>query len=438
MLLPNIALWEILLLPFFVTFGFLLSFTVRDLEMRRYFMLGLGARMLGGLAFLGIYLFYYSGGDTIAYFNSAQAMLNLIYESPLQGLEVLLESHSPENFSYFTRETGYPPAYIYFATDTLTTSKMMVPALFISFKSYLLSTLVISILTYVGPWKLFVALDKLIPNSRLMIAISLLFFPSMLFWGCGISKDAITFSSTCLLVYGFHELLIQRKFRLSTIALTLIAFFLPLYIKPYILMVLVPGFIAWFFHGQMMRIENVVARSMFFPVMIMLGVGVLALLISQFGNALGEYSLDKVIEKAIVTQEDLKRDFYGGNSFDIGKIENSFLGVLSKFPIATFYGCYGPTLIHVRNIVMFFSALENTYFLLLTIWVFTVKNPWKSFQLILSNPLLIFCLAFCLMFGFAIGLTTANFGALVRFKIPMIPFFNILLLSLYQRKSIRI
>jgi len=40
-----------------------------------------------------------------------------------------------------------------------------------------------------------------------------------------------------------------------------------------------------------------------------------------------------------------------------------------------------------------------------------------------DNSLVVFSLVFSIMFAFMVGLTTANFGALVRYKIPLIPFF---------------
>jgi hypothetical protein len=37
--------------------------------------------------------------------------------------------------------------------------------------------------------------------------------------------------------------------------------------------------------------------------------------------------------------------------------------------------------------------------------------------------MLIFAFSFTIIFAFGVGLATANFGALVRYKIPMLPFF---------------
>jgi len=48
---------------------------------------------------------------------------------------------------------------------------------------------------------------------------------------------------------------------------------------------------------------------------------------------------------------------------------------------------------------------------------------------IFSKPMVMFLFVFAVFFAFAVGLTTSNFGSLVRYKIPCLPF---LLASLYM------
>ena len=43
--------------------------------------------------------------------------------------------------------------------------------------------------------------------------------------------------------------------------------------------------------------------------------------------------------------------------------------------------------------------------------------------------MILFSFVFAIFFAFAVGLTTSNFGSLVRYKIPSLPFF---LASLYM------
>jgi len=51
------------------------------------------------------------------------------------------------------------------------------------------------------------------------------------------------------------------------------------------------------------------------------------------------------------------------------------------------------------------------------------SSGFNFFKLLSTNHLLFFSFSFSLFFAFSIGLTTSNFGALVRYKIPAIPFF---------------
>jgi hypothetical protein len=72
---------------------------------------------------------------------------------------------------------------------------------------------------------------------------------------------------------------------------------------------------------------------------------------------------------------------------------------------------------------MLISALENTFLILLTLRIFFKAGPINFFSLIFKEPLLIFSFVFAIFFSFSVGLTTANFGALVRYKIPALPFY---------------
>jgi len=155
-------------------------------------------------------------------------------------------------------------------------------------------------------------------------------------------------------------------------------------------------------------------------------------LIQQLNSVLGNYATDQILEKAIVTQEDLKQDYYGGNSFDIGEVSPTIGGVLSKVPIATFYGLYAPTLLQVRSAVMALSALENTFLLFLTLKLLATFKIRRIFTTTLDHPILLFSILFSLLLAFSIGFTTPNYGAMIRFKIPLIPFFVFYLMSITE------
>jgi hypothetical protein len=70
------------------------------------------------------------------------------------------------------------------------------------------------------------------------------------------------------------------------------------------------------------------------------------------------------------------------------------------------------------------SALEALFFMGFTIAVIFRNNPIRVVQRILADETLQFCLIFTLVFAFAVGISTSNFGSLSRYKIPCMPFYT--------------
>jgi hypothetical protein len=76
--------------------------------------------------------------------------------------------------------------------------------------------------------------------------------------------------------------------------------------------------------------------------------------------------------------------------------------------------------------------------LVITILVFRLvrNNPAGLVQRVRQSPALMFCAVFVMTFGVAVGLSTLNLGTLSRYRIPMMPFFFVLLLVLHRAASV--
>jgi hypothetical protein len=68
-------------------------------------------------------------------------------------------------------------------------------------------------------------------------------------------------------------------------------------------------------------------------------------------------------------------------------------------------------------------AIENTFILLFTVYLLVKLKFFRFFSLITTHPLLMFSFIFSIFFAFSVGVSISNYGALVRLKIPCIPFF---------------
>jgi len=209
-------------------------------------------------------------------------------------------------------------------------------------------------------------------------------------------------------------------------------------IRPYAFYVTIGSTLIWLGFYYLTRIKSHFLRTIAFPVFILVGWTVGAVILLQTGSAVGSryQSIDTMLETAVIIQDDLSKEYYGGNSFDIGDFEPTIPGILSKFPAAITAGIFRPFLWESNNALMFFSGLESIILLLLLAFSL-FKNGLVGFvRKIYRNPFFISILVFVITFAFFVGLTTANFGALVRYRSPVLPFtVLILLISLPSKQS---
>lgn len=402
----------------------------------RYFVYGLMAKIIGAIALGLVYIFYYGGGDTTNYFESGKAYVNLFFKNTDLFFEGWFGSER-DDYSYFDEETGFS-GYYHRDPNSFFVVRLLIPLTFLSFKSYFTLAILVATVTYTGVWKLYKVFISEFPELKKEMAIAIIFVPSCIFWGSGIMKDSFTLSAIGWFTYSFYYFFIRKKRKVIFILEMIIAAFIILSIKPYILFALLPGTILWLSNQQIKKINNKIMRTMTAPFLIAIGAAAGYLSLTQMGDSLGLYKVDSVLDRAVIVQQDMKAEYYNGKTFDIGNFDASFGSIVSKAPIAIFSGIFRPGIWDVRNVVMLISSLENSYLLLLTFLLLLKLKFIGFFNLITANPLLLFSMLFSLFFAFSVGLTVANFGSLVRLRIPELPFFVaglFILRFLYERKS---
>jgi hypothetical protein len=386
-------------------------------------MKGLMAKLFGSLIFCFIYLYYYGGGDTTSYFESSMAMAKLFYQSPFKYFEVLFNPPSPEAHSLFTDKTGYPWSYLYADPKTFMVVKLTSILTVLTGKSYFLTSVLLAYFAYLGIWRLFILFQSYVPEIENKIAIAVLYFPSPLFWAGGVSKDTYTYTATALFVYCAHQLFVKKKRSSGLFLFLFISAWMIISIKPYIFLVLFPGGLLWIFYDKMSKIRSRFLSFFLFPIAIVSVSFLSYFVLTQLGDNMSKFSIDNALETAAITNYDLKQDYYGGSSFNIGDFDGTAPGMLKLFFPAMNAGLFRPYLWESKSLVLFIAGLENLFLLGFTLYILYKTKIIGAFRIIFKNPLLLFCALFSILFAFMIGLTTSNFGALVRFKIPILPFF---------------
>ena len=438
---PLLSIYDILLTPLYIFGAYAYGYWVTKKNIRAnpeyaYFTSGLMTRLFGAIALGLIYFFYYGGGDTVNYFETASAYGNLI-KINVDDFWIGMFGDAKGYYFPFNETTGFP---VYSPNDVhaFFVVRLLIPIVMLGCHSYFSTAVLVACITYGGLWKLYQTFLLEFPELKKQMAIACLFIPSCVFWGSGLMKDSFTLSAVGWFTYGFYHFFIKKERKIFYGISLIVASFIILAVKPYIFFALLPGSILWLSNNMVKKINTGYIRVIAAPIIIGLGslTGYLAL--DNMGDNLGQFKLDNVLDKAVVTQKDMKADYYGGKVYDIGDFDASVGGIILKAPIAIFAGIFRPGLWDVKNVVMLISSLENTYLLFLTFFLLIKLKFFGFFVLIRKNPLLLFCMLFSLFFAFSVGLTVANFGSLVRLRIPELPFFvaGIFMLKyMYEKQS---
>lgn len=415
-----------LLVPFYLLVIFAIASYIKKREIRanpiyEYFLMGLFAKVFGAISVCLIYIYYYKeGGDTLNYNSDSSSLLRLLFISPSDFFNVWFSPLNKELIANIQPVTGH----LMYAHDSnaFMVARLIVPIKLIGFDSYLVSSVLMAVLSYTGIWKLYTLFCTYYPSLYKQFAITVLFVPSVVFWGSGLLKDSWTIAAAGWYAFSFYQIFINKKSRVFYSVALSIASVILILIKPYIFLGLLPGSMLWMSWSRLTTIKSVYLKVLFAPLIVVLGVSVGFFVWSLTSSSLGDYStMDSMLQKAVEASEDLKQEYYQGNSFDLGSFDPTLAGVIKKFPIAAITGLFRPYIWEAKNVVMVISALENVAILLFTLFVF-LSSPWKFIRITFANPMILFCLIFAVFFAFSVAISTSNFGAMVRLRIPQIPF----------------
>jgi len=434
-----ISLLDYLLLPVFLVLIFVIAYFIRNSlypiehPWRRYFMPGLVVKITGAI-FIGlIYQYYYGGGDTANYHYHAKIINSAFGESPAKWFNLILRIppwYDGDYSQYISQMYWYeaPPEY----TVACITAFLGI----ITFTTYLPIAVLFGAIAFTGVWAMFRTFALKYPGLTKQIAWCTLFIPSTVMWGSGIFKDTICMFGLGWMTYGAFRMLLQRDFSLKNVVLTVISFWLIASVKLYILLAFIPALALWILFTYSHRIPSAATRSIV-KIGVVLGcIGGFLIFSQKFAAELGKYSLENVAKTSYTTSSYIASvSGDDGSAYSLGDMDPSIAGMLKKFPLAVNVSLFRPYLWETRKPLQLLNAIEAFMFMWVTIKVIFsigVRTVWKTIS---DDPTIQFCLIFTIIFAFAVGLSSGNFGALSRYRIPCLPFFGIALVLIYYKNN---
>lgn len=433
-----ITIKDAVIVPLLLVIAYLWATAIRNKHIEekpyyKYFRLGLFVKIFAGLLFILVYLFYYGGGDTQYYFTGTRSIVRMITKDVPTFLKLLGGDHSAEVYSMFDRYTWWPT---YFRDpNSFSVCRFNVPLYILSFGSYMGNTILMNMFLFVGVWRFYVMLANLYPGKDKLFAYALFFIPSVVFWSSGILKDGWTLTAILFIYSNIWHVFFQRKAVFVNILWLVFWSYVAISIRPFVFYVVIASTVIWLSFSSITTIKSRFFRVIFVPIVLLVAWSIGTLLFLQVSSlSTSRYkSIDSMLETAWIIQDDLTRDYYGGNNFDIGTFEPTISGVLGKAPQAIVAGIFRPFIWEGNGILLLFSGLENLFLLMFAVWIVIKSRFVGFFREIYKEPLLLSLTVFFITFAFMVGLTTANFGALVRYRIPVLPIFGVIMLVVYDR-----
>lgn len=429
---------DFLLMPIFAMLLYFIFKNIRDKRYKgsviaKYFIPALMFRLVGAFLSALMYQYYYKYGDTFYYYFGSTDIFNMFFKDPITAIEMCVlkyENFSPEALRGLTIHRLF--------RDPSTGIVMQMGGAIspFVFGSYIGISFFMTTFAFVGCWLMYRVFYDMYPHLHKQLAYATLFVPSLCFWGTGLMKDSLTLGGLGFLFYGAYYLFIKRQKLLRSAAILFMGGYLVAFVKVYIILAFAPALIVWIFLMYRSQIRIAWLRTAATPLFLLIGAGGGVLVLQRIGQNFQQYSIENILNQAAKTQWWLavstERD--GGTGYSLGTIDPSIGGMVAVFPRAVNVSLFRPYLWETRKPIVVPSALESFFTLCFTLLVLFKVGLGRTLRSIFADPVILFCLIFAIIFAFAVGFSTLNFGSLARYKIPALPFYFAAMIILYDKR----
>ena len=382
-----------------------------------------------GLMLWAVYAWHYGDrntSDSFKYFDDASFIYNALFINPVHYLQMVTGFHAddPELMSYYENMKSWFKKYDYgLYNDNRTVIRFNALAYLFSFGFYPVHIVIWCFISLTGLMAVFKSVYPMLKDKGKELIVAVFLLPSVLFWGSGVLKEGILLFAFGLAIYHFNKL-INNKYNLKTIAWTLASFSLLVFTKGYVVLALLPGLLSLI----IVKITgNKYTGWKFFLTHLVLLFIVLNL-----------YRINQEYDMLFYLYQKQK-DFINLSGITEAKsfietriFEPSWKSLFLNGPEALFNVLARPLIFESSGLLILAAAAENL--ILLTIGLLSLiffKKPERS-----QLPLLFFSIFFVISLSLIIGYVTPVIGAIVRYKIPMLPFFLIIFIIIADKEKI--
>jgi hypothetical protein len=301
--------------------------------------------------------------------------------------------------------------------DTRTMIRFSALLKLFSMGTYYPHAIIMCFLSLCGLTAIYRFFTSFVSGKENLLLIAVFLMPSTLIWTSGLIKEAFLMFSLGMLLNTLYNLIEKKELNRSNY-IQLIAFLFCLFlIKPYIIFLLIPIVAGWILlkrnsHSQLLKL---IAVYFFYGCMVLFASEFL------FGKRIPQLLSDKQAEFFHVANRDHANSF-----IEIPQLTNSYSSLIINAPNAIKNVVFRPSIFEVKNPLMLLAAIENlliTLALLLCIY-YLIKSKFN-----IGSYWILLAFYFCMSVFVLTGLVTPILGAIVRYKVPALPFFLFVMIN---------
>lgn len=405
----------------------------RDKEHYRYYNWAFLFKMFFVFANATFYIiFYRGGGDSIGFWDGAVKLNNLFWENPVGYFQEIFESGEVRNiYQNFNMRTGIPDSHIYYEPASFFVSKIASVFTFVTFKGYILMSLIFAYITTNASWRLFEFARSFKLHKDWHLALAIFFIPSLSFWCGGISKDTLMWVAVCYFIVNLFQIISpEKKSSLKNWIILILCLYVMFRVRSFMLVtVFVPLLFAY-----SARVGKKFGQKSFerkFMRLVMVGIAITAILLFFQTPIADEY----LQEAAVINQDMTTNKTYGTNRYSLGEVDYTPLGMIMAFPASVIAGFFRPVIWEALSVSLILNGIESIVLMYFTFRFFVDRHLSTRIRRIRNNEFLVYGLFFAVILAYFAGFTSILFGVLVRFKAPVLPFLVVVLTAHYLEEK---
>ena len=412
-------LWIIGNLSYFKTAGFS-AFSLQVAFLLKAF---------SGLVIYLIYTYYYPvrmEADTFKYFDDSKYLYEAIWHKPIDYFKMLFGINCENDYFLKNYYSDMYNWYRSYDNGLLNDNRLVIRInafirLF-SFGNYHVHSLFFNFLTFLGSYSL-ARLFLVISESKWKAYLSVFLVPSVVFWSAGILKEAILIFALGSFCWNFYKI-IKGDRKLTTYAWITLLIPVLIVMKLYVFVAFIPAVIAWWISQKTKHTILVHLLS----VVVCVGAAML------IGYLVPTYNFLAIMAAKQGDFINLAKFLKVNSSIYMDYLEPNLWSFLKASPKAFVNTLTRPWPTELKGILFYPPLFENIFiiFMLFTGWFYRKKVTTQQWKFVF------FCLTFSILLFIIIGLTTPIIGAIVRYKIPAIPFLIFVALLFFDGSKIPI